>query len=442
MKDQKEFKEELLRRAGIKKAQKQRRTKIFTACISFALCLVLLAVILLQPTATVKAANLMNGIKPNAVEPIAPDDLFTASQTDFALRLFKACASDKNTLVSPLSVMLALAMTANGADGQTKAEMEAVLGMPIDELNRYLHSYANHFPISKKAKVTIANSVWYRDDPTLTVNKSFLQANADYYGAAAYKAPFDDRTVRDINNWTKEKTGGMIDKIIEQISSDTMLYLINALVFDAKWESPYKDTTQVNEGGTFTANDDTEQKVTMMYQMEYKYLSDNTATGFIKPYAGGDYAFAALLPNEGVSIEEYVASLTAEGLQKTLNGAQNTGVFASIPQFSYDYDIELRDVLKELGMPTAFDGALADFTPMGTCDRGNLCIGSVLHKTHITVDTQGTRAAAVTKVEIMAEGAYSPKYVVTLNRPFVYLIVDTQTNLPLFIGTVLSINSI
>lgn len=439
MKDQKEFKEEMLRRVGVKKAGKQRRMKIFTVCTSFALCLVLLAVILLQPTAAVKAANLMNGIKPNAVEPIDPDALFSVSQTDFALRLFKACASDQNTLVSPLSVMLALAMTANGADGQTKAEMEALLGMPIDDLNRYLYSYVNRLPTSEKAKVSIANSIWYRDDPTLTVNKPFLQTNADYYGASAYKALFDDSTIRDINNWTKEKTDDMIDQIIDRINDDTMLYLINALVFDAKWERPYKDSTQIHEGATFTAHDGTEQKVTMMHQLESKYLSDSLATGFMKPYAGSDYAFAALLPNEGVSIEEYVEFLTAEGLQKALNGAQNTSVFAAMPQFSYDYDIELRDVLRELGMPTAFDGTLADFTPMGKSDRGNLFIGSVLHKTHITVDTQGTRAAAVTKVEMMTEGAYSPEYMVTLNRPFVYLIVDTQTNLPLFIGTVLSI---
>ena len=439
MKDQNEFKEELLRRAGIKKAEKQRRMKVLTICTSFALCLAILAVILLQPTATVNAANLMSGIRSKTVKTINPDDFFTASQTDFALRIFKACSSDQNTLISPLSVMLALAMTANGADGQTKAEMESVLGMPIDDLNRYLYSYVNHLSTSQKAKVTIANSIWFREDPTLTVNRPFLQTNADYYGAAAYKGPFDDSTLRDINNWTKENTDGMIDKIIDQISSETMLYLINALVFDAKWESLYKDSTQIHEGATFTANDGKEQKVTMMHQTEYKYLSDSLATGFMKPYAGGDYAFAALLPNEGVSIEEYIASLTAEGLQNTLSSAQNTGVFAAIPQFSYDYDIEMRDILKELGMPTAFDGASADFTPMGKSDLGNLFIGSVLHKTHITVDTQGTRAAAVTKVVMAEGGAYSPEYVVTLNRPFVYLIVDTQTNLPLFIGTVLSI---
>ena len=439
MKDEKEFKEELQRRVGVKKAEKQRRIKVLTVCTSCVLCLVLLAIILLQPTATVKATNLMEGIIPNSVEHAAPDPRFINAQTDFSLRLFKSCASDQNTLVSPLSVMLALAMTANGAEGQTKAEMEAILGMSIDELNRYLYSYVNQLPVSKKAKVAIANSIWYRDDPTLTVNMPFLQTNADYYGAAAYKAPFDNGTVRDINNWTKEKTDGMIDKIIEQISSDTMLYLINALVFDARWEHPYEDDSQISEGRTFTANDGTKQKVTMMHQTEYKYLSDSLATGFLKPYAGGDYTFAALLPNEGVSIEEYVASLTAERLQETLNSVIGANVEASIPQFSYDYEIELKNVLTELGMPTAFNGALADFTPMGTCDRGNLYIGSVLHKTHITVDTQGTRAAAVTKVEIKGTGMPFESDRVTLDRPFVYLILDTETNLPLFIGTVLSI---
>ena len=438
MKDQKEFKEEILHRVSIKKTEKQRRMKNLTVCTRFILCLVLLAVILLQPTATVKAANLMDGITPNAVIGSVADDRFTAAQTNFALRLFQACAdqtSDKNTLVSPISVMLALAMTANGADGQTKAEMEAVLGMPIEELNAFLYSYVNHLPISETAKVVIANSIWYRDDPQLTVKQPFLQANADYYGAAAYKAPFDDSTVRDINNWTNAHTDGMIDKIINTINDSAMLYLINALVFDAKWESPYKDASQVSEDQIFTAYDGAEQTVTMMHQTEYTYLSDSLATGFMKFYAGKDYAFAALLPNEGVAIEDYVASLTADGLRNTLNSAIGANVEASMPRFSYDYDLELNEVLINMGMPSAFNSQ-ADFSSMSNMD---LHIGKVLHKTHIAVDTQGTRAAAVTLVGMDAGSMPFESYRVTLDRPFVYLIVDTQTNIPLFIGTVLSI---
>ena len=441
MKDQAAFKETLLCRVQARKAALRRRKKILTACTSFVLCLALLTLILLRPAA-VQATDLMRGIRPNQVAGEAPDDAFVTTQTDFALRLFQACSRQtaaQNTLVSPLSVMLALAMTANGAAGQTKTEMEAVLGMPIEELNAYLNSYVNQLPNARNAKIAIANSIWYKDDPSLHVQKEFLQTNADYYGAAAYQGPFDDSTLQDINNWTKENTNGMIDKAIDSIDSTAVMYLINALVFDARWQWPYLDGSEVRNNRTFTAYDGTEQKVTMMTQTEGIYLEDGLATGFIKHYEGGGYSFAALLPNEGVSIDDYVASLTAEGLQATLDGAIRTKVVASLPQFSYDYALDMSDVLKQMGMPTAFNRENADFSTMGTCDAGNLFICGLLHKTRINVDARGTRAASVSSV-IVAPNSAPQGYVVKLDRPFVFLILDTATNIPIFIGTVLSID--
>ncbi len=255
MKDQAAFKEALLRRVQDRKAVLRRRKKILQACMSFVLCIALLAMILLRP-ATVEATDLMRGIRPNRVTGKAPDDVFVTAQTDFALRLFQACSrqtSAQNTLVSPLSVMLALAMTANGADGQTKAEMESVLGMPIEELNAHLYSYVNQLPSSRHTKIAIANSIWYKDDPSLHVRKEFLQTNADYYGADAYQGPFDDSTLQDINNWTKENTNGMIDKAIDSIDSTAVMYLINALVFNARWQWPYLDGSEVLNNRPFTA---------------------------------------------------------------------------------------------------------------------------------------------------------------------------------------------
>ncbi len=441
MKDQAAFKEALLCRVQARKAALRRRKKILTACVSFVLCLALLTLIILRPV-SVQATNLMKGIHPNRITGKAPDDAFVTTQTDFALRLFQACSrqtATQNTLVSPLSVMLALAMTANGADGQTKAEMEMVLGMPIEDLNAHLYSYVNQLPNSRNAKITIANSIWYKDDPGLRIQKEFLQTNADYYGADAYQGPFDDSTLRDINNWTRKNTDGMIDEAIDSIDSAAVMYLINALVFDARWETPYKNSSEVLKNRTFTAYDGTEQKVTMMTQTEQIYLEDAMATGFVKQYAGGNYSFAALLPKEGVSIDDYVASLTAEGLQATLDGAISTKVIATLPQFSFDYSLDMAEVLTELGMPTAFDGGNADFSPMGTCDAGNLFIRSLLHKTQIAVGTKGTQAAAVSSV-IMAPNAAPQGYVVKLDRPFVFFILDTATNIPIFIGTVLSID--
>jgi len=441
MRSQQEFNEELQRRKQQALAQRRsNRKKIITACISLALCAAVLAAVLLRP-ATVKAANLMEGITPNRVTGTAPDDTFTQAQLAFGLKLFQASFGETgngNALISPLSVSLALAMTANGSGGQTKAEMETVLGMSVDDMNRYYLRYVNQLPASKDAKLSLANSIWFRDSERLQVNRDFLQTNADYYGAGAYASPFDAQTVKDINNWTKQNTDGMVDKIVEEISEATMLYLINALVFDAKWENPYKEDIQLYDGAFTAANGD-RQTAKMMRDTECWYLHDSMATGFAKDYAGGDYRFVALLPNEGISIEDYVASVTAESLWQTLNSMEKAQVYAAMPQFSYDYQLDMSRVLSQMGMPRAFDAEAADLTPMATCDLGNLYIGQVLHKTHITVDTQGTRAAAVTAVEVLAEGAAVIDYSVVLDRPFLYMIVDTQTNLPVFMGTLLSL---
>ena len=130
-------------------------------------------------------------------------------------------------------------MTANGAANETLSQMEEVLGkdIPLEELNEYLYYYVNNLPSEEKSKLNIANSIWFRDDEDrLTVEKDFLQKNADYYNAAIYKSPFDDQTLQDINYWVKTNTDGMIDKILEKIDDDSIMYLINAIVFDAEWK--------------------------------------------------------------------------------------------------------------------------------------------------------------------------------------------------------------
>ena len=163
---------------------------------------------------TVKAENLMKDIAPGKAEEKTADNAFVQSMANFAVGLFQKTANrQENTLLSPLSVMMALAMTANGADTQTLAEMEQVLGggMPIEELNKYLYAYGKGLPSEKGARLQLANSIWFREqEELLQVEKEFLQTNADYYQAAAYRSPFDAGTVRDINNWVKKITDFLI----------------------------------------------------------------------------------------------------------------------------------------------------------------------------------------------------------------------------------------
>ncbi|HPZ89735.1 MAG TPA: serpin family protein [Bacillota bacterium] len=415
------------------------------ALLSSALCLLLLtaaATNLAACTDRVRAADLMLDITAQKVEGRSADARFIGNVAEFSLRLFRKSADPgQSSLVSPLSVLLALAMTANGANAATLSEMEAVLGgdIPLDELNEYLYAYEISLPSEQKAKMSIANSIWFRDDEDrLQVERDFLQTNADYYGAAAYKAPFDQRTLKDINNWVKANTDGLIDKILDEIRDDAVMYLLNAMVFDAEWKEIYSKNSIYQ--GEFTAADGSRQAAEFMFSEETWYLDDGKATGFIKPYAGDKYSFVALLPNEGIEVRDYLAGLSGENFLRIINEAREIAVNANMPKFSCAYTVELNDCLKEMGMPAAFSAAQADFSRLGRSSRGNIFIGEVLHKTYIAVDERGTKAGAVTKVE-MRDEAYIETRTVTLNRPFVYAIIDNSSKLPLFLGTVLEIES-
>ena len=394
--------------------------------------------------ASVQAKDLTEGITKGQIEGKAADSDFVNANMRFSLELFKNVQkenSEENVLVSPLSVATALAMTANGADGETLSEMEKLLGgdISIEQLNSYLYDYLQSMTSGDGFKLHIANSVWFRDDPRLTVEKDFLQRTVDYYDAEIYREDFDSKTADAVNNWVKANTDGMIPKIIDKIDRDTVMYLINALAFDAEWAEIY-EKDQVYDG-IFTDSKGNEQNVEMMNSFEYGYLEDENAVGFLKSYKGGKYSFAAFLPNENISAAEYIQGLTAEKLLKTLSEPQSCSVIAKIPKFSYDFGLSLNDTLKTMGMPLAFSGNGADFSKMGHSTNGNLYIGNVIHKTFIAVDEKGTKAGAATAVEIRDESApyvEDPKTVI-LDRPFVYMIIDNETKLPVFMGTVESV---
>jgi len=386
------------------------------------------------------STDLMKGIRANEV--IADVDLTgngAVAVTDFGVRLFQeSMAPNKNSLISPVSVLYALAMTANGAVGGARAEMEEVLGMPVEELNEYLHAWLESLSVEgERYKLSLANAIWFKDVESFTVNERFLQTNADYYGAGIYKAPFNQGTCKEINRWVSEHTDKMINGIIDEIPADAVMYLVNALAFDAEWATIYKES-QVREG-TFTTEDKTEQQVEFMYSTLHKYLEDELATGFVKEYAGGSYAFVAMLPNEGVSVAEYVKSLTGEHLQKLLAEPQNVEVRTSLPKFETEFSAELSGTLRSMGMERPFTSGM-EGVGISTEDI-YMVISEVFHKTFIAVDEKGTRAGAATAV-MMAPGSQpAPQEykVVYLDRPFVYMIVDLINNAPIFIGTAMSI---
>lgn len=412
-----------------------------TLCSILALVLVFAISFQLAGCNRIKAENMMDGIPGGNVTRRSADDSFAGSQMHLAVVLFQssvAAGKNSNILISPLSIQLALAMTANGANGQTREEMEALLGggISLEDLNEYLHTYVNSLPSEEKYKLHIANSIWFRDDENrLHVEQDFLQRNADYYRAQIYKAAFDTQTLRDINTWVDQNTDGMIDKILNDIDRDDVMHLINAMAFDAQWQTGYQSSDVRTREFTNIAGKKT--FVQMMHSEEGIYLQDDQATGFMKPYQDGKYSFAALLPNEGVDIYDYIAGLTGEGLANTIGNAWSVDVAVNLPKFSYENEMTMNSILAQLGMPTAFDSASADFSRLGYSTAGNIYIGNVKHKTFICVDEAGTKAGAVTNVAM--KDLCAVYRTVTLDRPFVYMIIDTQTNLPIFMGVVTDI---
>lgn len=384
---------------------------------------------------TAQAVDLMAGVQAGdvktSIDVTGPE---AAVVTDFAVKLLQETMEDgENTLLSPLSVLCALAMTENGAKGETLAQMEDLFGMDRATLNHYLYAYAKSLPQGEKYKLTLANSIWLRDDERLTVEPKFLQANADWYGAGAYKAPFDHSTVKEINEWAAEHTDGMIDGVLDDIPAEAVLYLINALAFDAEWQNIYQES-QVKRA-VFTTEEGATRHVEFLHSREYRYLSDKNAAGVMKNYADGKYAFAALLPKEGMSVSDYVRTLTGEKLHDMLVNSSAEPVITAIPKFEAEYGTSLAEVLQAMGLTDAFDPNTADFSAMGHSENGPLFINDVIHKTYIKVDEKGTKAGAVTAVEMNDAAApmEEPKQV-TLDRPFVYMIVDTQAMVPVFLG--------
>lgn len=348
---------------------------------------------------------------------------------DFSLGLLKySCDASQNVTISPVSVLSALAMTASGAEGETREEISQVMGAAPEELAGWLRDWQG------REGVILANSIWFRDDPDLTVRESFLQTCRDEFSAGAYRSSFDQAAVEEINNWVSDNTGGMIDGILNQIPEDAMVYLVSALTFEAQWAQPY--TRDSVREGFFYPGDGTERLVKFMHSEEDAYLEGEGFTGFLRRYSGERYIFAALLPEENTTVEELLTSLDGDSLLDFIEHPSNTPIQAALPKFEMEYSAELSGVLKAMGMEAAFDSSRADFTSMATC-RNNLFVGKVLHKNFLSVAESGTRGGAATAIEVVEECIPEEVRTIRLDRPFVYLILDQKTGFPVFLGTMM-----
>ncbi|MCM1253179.1 MAG: serpin family protein [Clostridium sp.] len=397
-----------------------------------------------------KTVDLMQNVTVDAaaMEESGEND-FCVDAADFAITLLQENMTDENEniMVSPMSVLMTLAMTANGAEGDTKEQMLAVLAphQSMEDLNGNIKKWADNLVNTDAASVKIANSVWFDDNAEMAVNEAFLRQNAAYYHADIYQTSFGESTVREINQWAADKTDGMIEHILEEIPSNTVMYLLNAVTFDAEWKNVYWPN-EVREG-IFTNASGEYEDVEMLCSSEHLYMEDENAVGFIKPYKDG-YSFAALLPNEEMSIKEYVDTLSGGHFLDMLANAGMDGIDileTRLPKFEAEYKMELSVKLQNMGMADAFDAGKADFSGIAELENGdngeNLFISGVHHKTYILVDELGTKAAAASDAFLAttSDDAGFTKVYVYLNRPFVYAIIEDETNIPIFIGVVNSV---
>lgn len=374
---------------------------------------------------------------------------FDQAYIDFSVRLLKEtlangeAGTDGNVLVSPDSVMTAMALTQNGAASDTLAQMQQVLsgGLEKDTVNANLKALHKRLSASSTFQYASANSIWTRKGE-IDVKPEFLEKNKEFFGADFQEGAFDAETVNQMNDWVSERTNQMIRKILspDNLLKDSRLVLLNATAFDADWEKQFKDS-DVHEDSTFTLADGSTQKVTMLSGSEHTYLElADGGTGFVKNYKGGEVAFLGILPPKGVDAAAYASTLSGKDLAAAWSARRNASVKILLPAFSYDYGTSLKDVLQAMGMTLPFSDD-ADFSGMyipRETPPETLQISDVLHKTRIELDQKGTKAAAATAVIIdKASAAYDPDAKkVYLDRPFVYALVDTTTGDPLFLGIV------
>ena len=364
---------------------------------------------------------------------------------DFAIDLYANCASgtDSNMMVSPASVLFAMGMTSAGACGDTLDQMVSTMTPRQDALS--MHAFAREYNrrlnTTDDISVHSANSIWLNGNWGGNVYSDFLDYCTETYDAQISSVAFDGEGIAQMNGWVNDQTDGMIPSIISgDLDPDAVMVLINAIAFEADWTVPYEG--HMVSDGLFHNLDGSDSDVTMLREEDGQiYYETDLATGFARYYGEDqEYYFLAMLPkDETISANEFASSLTASDYNEFLASRTNDyTVISAIPEFESDYEIYLNDVLMNMGIVDAFmDDGTADFSNM--CDRA-VYISTVLQKTHIEVDREGTSAAAATAVMVSEATAIAPDYdntrYVILDRPFAYAIVEASTGLPLFIGTV------
>ena len=374
-------------------------------------------------------------------------DVLADGNTAFALDLYQQLQMQEgNLFFSPYSISLALAMTYAGARGATQEQMAQVMHylLPQEELhpayNRLEQVLASRSDVEvpeggEPLRINIANAIWGQTGYTFL--QSFLDTLALNYGAGLRLVDYitDAEGAReDINAWVSDETEGKIEDLIPPgaLNSLTRLVLANAIYFNASWLFPFEE--QATQEGEFSLLDGTQVSVPMMYQGEmFAYLERDGFQAIELPYIGNQTSMVIFLPDEG-QFETFEEGFSPDHLSEWLEEMSTRNVMLAMPRFEYTSEMNLSQTLQAMGMERAFSDA--DFSGMdGTFE---LAISDVIHKAFVSVDEEGTEAAAATAVVMRATAIMEPGVELTIDRPFVYLIRDRETGTILFIGRVLN----
>ena len=382
--------------------------------------------------------NLTDGV--NAADVTLPEvtDYTMIGDLGAGLMQYAAAQDAENPVLSPLSAYLCLAMLMPGANENTKAEFEKILGADWDYVSALAADIAAQLEkTGGSTKLDLANSIWTDDDKAV-IEEEWLKTVKAYFGPDIYSADLpSSEALKAINKWVNDKTNGMIPKLHdENYDKDTIMVLLNALYMKADWAHKFEGN--YTNDREFTKADGSTVTVPFMNMFEAyeSYIKTEDAEGIMLPYDDGRLAFIALKPADG-DARKYAAGLTGAKLKEALAAAKaDTFVTVNMPKFDTEYSVYLTDALKAMGMTDAFDPDLADLSGAGRGVDGPLYISYVFQKVKVDVDEEGTEAAAVTEIAT-AEGCALPAeepIVLTFDKPFVYAIVDTETGVPLFAG--------
>lgn len=357
----------------------------------------------------------------------------------FSHNLLLQSMEKENPVLSPVSAYLALGMAGMGAKEETLREMRLAMGNEMQEIAEDIMEELVQVSEPNPGvgyDLRLANSAWIREG--LEVNKSWLNNIEKFYRAEHFQRDLTtNKTMKEINEWISLRTEGLIkDFLSEPLSGDTELALFNTIYFYGKWRNPFeKEATRKEE---FTLADGKTETVDMMnqYRERHLYFSENGYDGVVLPYRGEDMAFVAIKPNAGQSVRELFESLTQKDLEKILDVEDYAMINLKMPKFDITFDQILNESLQNMGIRSAFDKNLADFSGMSKNGTRDFFISLVRQKAVIKVDEEGTEAAAVTAVMMEGMAAEMPADPIDVyfDEPFVYMLVNTDEEIPLFMG--------